>query len=388
MGGAGAAAGAGGLGGGGQTSSGGAGGETATGGAAGSGGSAATGGSGGATGGAGGAGGDGGSGGGASAASRMFVAQAQAAGPIAVWDDPGALTADTAPDATFGYADDATSVVGTASRLFAFRDGAFDVYEDPATLASAAPANETVASASLGAAARPRIMGGDLWITTGSPGSVLRYESADTLTSASLAAAELTHQWGQLSDAAFLSGQDRLLATQVSGAGLLAYDDVSSATGTVEQDWIFSNTSGWSMALGADSLYVSGLSGSSGPYLRIYRSVSTITTTAVPSVALTTGLDDCLWIGLFHGRLVMVSQAPGTAYLFLDAAAITGASVPDVTISLPTTLPLGMALDGADNLYVLDTDHVYIYADATTTPTLRATLDTGVSGARRLWLLE
>ena len=69
-------------------------------------------------------------------------------------------------------------------------------------------------------------------------------------------------------------------------------------------------------------------------------------------------------------------------------AAITSGSTPDVTINLPGDLPKAAVLDGADNLYVLDTEHVYVYADAATTPSLQATLDTNVTAATGLWLLE
>jgi hypothetical protein len=245
-----------------------------------------------------------------------------------------------------------------------------------------------VTSASLGSFARPRIMGGHLWVTNGSPGSVLLFENASTLTSASSDTAEYTHQWGQISDAAYLPGQDRLLGTQVSGAGLLAYDTATSATGTVEEDWTFSTSSGWSMALEAGSLYVTGLSGGSGPYLRIYRNVSAITSTSAPTIELTTGLDDCLYLGVFHGRLAMSCANPGRVFLFLDASAITSTSTPDVTITLPGNVPRAAILDAVDNLYVRDSGQVYVYANATTTPTLQATLDSSVDSSAGMWLLE
>jgi hypothetical protein len=316
------------------------------------------------------------------------VAQHQNVGPIAVWNDPGSLTTDAGPDATFGHASNAVSVIGTANRLFAFRSGAIDIYASPATLASGASPIDTITSGSLGSFARPRIMGGHLWVANGSPGSALLFAGADTLTSVSSVTAEYTHQWGQISDAAYLPGPDRLLGTQVSGAGLLAYDAATSATGTVEEDWTFSDTSGWSMALAANSLYVSGLSGGSGPYLRIYRNASAITTTSAPTIELTTGLEDCLYIGAHHGRLVMSCQNPGRIYLFLDASAITTGSTPDITIDLPAPLPRAAVLDADDNLYVLDSGHVYIYSGAATTPALQATLDTSVDTTTGLWLLE
>lgn len=380
------------------------GGAAAGGGGATGGGGAGTGGA--ATGGGGGSAGGGGSGGSSSFGGRLFVSMADA--PVAVWDDAATLAADGPPTFTLSdpaLAGGARGLALAGERLFVGgeTDGALLLAFDGASTfgAAAAPA----ASVAAGGFVPPssglpgvELLTWDaasdtLWTTSFMAGSEL-FADASTLASASNAQALLSHPFQQLPALAYDAGGDRAFAGQISGAGVLVWNDASAASGTPAVSFtLTTELAAWSMAVASDRLYAIGSVSSGGGNtlgIAVWDGVAATSAPTPPAFIVSSGMagnDFSPYVGV-HGDVLVACIQAGKVLLWTGASALSGDAPPTQTIgglSSPTKALLGSK---SGRLYVLESDGVSIFDDPTTAPTLAAKLTAGVAGPRDLAVLE
>jgi hypothetical protein len=269
---------------------------------------------------------------------RLIVITDGAEFPVVVYDDAWSATAGAAPDRRIAIAD-----VGT-------RLGAIDtVYADPA---------------------------GNLWLLEDAGRVVLVKGGA---LGTATGAAQFTHPWGQLESLTVAGGT--LFAGQVSGAGVLVWNDPLARSGVVSgADWTLSrDVASWAMTAGGDRLYAFSSAGRE-THLVAWNGLGGLAAPRAPDVELVLSTDNAVGdLGWRDGALIAVvaNGVDENRIAIYDGATIGPASTPAPEVRPDAADYLEKAhVDRHGNLYVLDTDGVYVYRDARGTPTLAAKLTT------------
>jgi hypothetical protein len=145
------------------------------------------------------------------------------------------------------------------------------------------------------------------------------------------------------------------------------------------------------VTLAADSLYTIDMVTQS---VEIWRDISTISAAAAPDAVMSPymGLTDPFHLSFQGDTLVVTNNDAPADYrvlLYLDAGSITGDTEPDVTVEhADLVLPNRSYLDSNGFLYVMMSDDLLIFENATTTPSLKAHLSSDISGADDLLIVE
>ena len=189
----------------------------------------------------------------------------------AVWDESSSITTDTAPTFTLEDASLASGTRGlvlahkrlfvgtpqTSATLVAF--DAADALESSTPPVAKIPASQLIPSAMNWSSWSPDRLTWDassdsLWV--GNQIGIEHFSDARALSSASSARALFSHPWHQLPGVAYDARGDRLFLGQISGAGLLAYDGASRASGTPEHSFVLAPSSpAWALAIDRNRLY-------------------------------------------------------------------------------------------------------------------------------------
>jgi hypothetical protein len=330
-----------------------------------------------------------GSGGGApqpAGPSRLIVVGATGA---MIWDDAAALDADVLPDVVLsGELAGARAVVVDAARLAVVTDAQLVVFDGAASLANdSAPAamlDLPELSPSLGVA-RAAVDGeGDLWLTI--DGSIVRYPAFGSLRTGDLPRATFFHEWGQIASMTYSTTDEHLFAAQVSGAGILQLASAKAASGAVELESAWSDTSCWGTVLADGALYCAQSSGAVSTW-------QDLSAAGPPSAMLTLGVDSPLELEVVRDTLLVLDQGAESVLLYQNAGSLTSASEPDVRIE-DIGSPIRAWLSRTDSLYLLTTRYadgkssraIVIYDDVFGSPQLRTELT--ASQGEDLWLLE
>jgi len=326
---------------------------------------------------------------------RLLVAHA---GGVAIWDRADELTADVMPDHDLGgFSGQGLALAADGDRLFAASSGnarSVYIYDGLDALDGASTSPNGIPPSSFNGAINEvwdlHVAGGDNLVITSSEdiGSTRMFPMASTLTTGGMSPARFTHGFQQLRDAVYVPSVDRLFATQVSGAGLIAYDDASSATGDQDLSWALEpGAFVWSAAFHQGDLYASA-----NTELKIWRNIASISSTQAPDVVLDQAgsqLTGVLYFS-FQGDTLVVTNKDNVepkVQLFFNASTLSSGAAPDVTIPL-NGLPDDAVLDQTGHLYVRYDEQVLIFSDATTTPTFQASLDIHLSGVNDILLIE
>jgi hypothetical protein len=269
---------------------------------------------------------------------RLIVISDGAERPIAVYDDAWNATAGGLPDRRISIDD-----VGT--RLGALHTSV----ADPA---------------------------GNLWLLEATGRIVLVKGGA---LGTATGAAQFTHPWGQV-ESMTVAG-DKLFAGQISGAGVLVWNDPLARSGAVSgADWTLSrDVASWAMTAGADRLYALASAGQE-THLVAWSRLGELTAPRTPDLELVLSADSAVGDLAWHdGSLVAViaNGVDQNRVAIYDGASLGPGSAPGAEIRPGAADYLETShLDRHGNLYVLDTDGVYVYRDALGTPTLAAKLTT------------
>jgi hypothetical protein len=179
----------------------------------------------------------------------------------------------------------------------------------------------------------------------------------------------------------------RLFGGQISGAGVLVWNDAASQTGEVTSDWTLSAQPVFHAVVAADRLYGAAYA----PDISIWNAISTVTAAHAPDRVLhgvcgggndaelrylTVTADD---------TLVVVHNAPGggtgshtKACLFRNASTLADGAPPDAIAESDALYSTGSNSDKAvlvgTRLFVLSRDGIAIFDDALDTPAFVALL--------------
>jgi len=334
-------------------------------------------------------------------------------GSIHVWNNTSTLLNRPADTTIAPGSSERLSLASYQDRLIvASKDPSYplDLYDDYWTATGAAtPADRIPASAMGGTSSdhnggtELRVgPGANLWVSTG--GGVWLLEDGASKGSAVSPAAYFTHDWSQLPSFAYDAEGKRLLAGQISGAGVVAWDQpLDRSAGAYMPDWTLDKgTAAWSMQIVAGRLYAAGST------VAIWKDLTTLHGPSAPTITLgeSSGIPDTYIPYMTVNRntlLVSVDKVGSLASvrkvnLYRDAASVSGDRAPDhVVIDADMRGPQKTYLDAAGTLYILDGDSqwqskgqgaIYIYDHALDAPVLRARLTTGLSWPRDFVVVE
>jgi len=270
---------------------------------------------------------------------RLIVISDGAELPIAIFDDAWAATTGDVPDHRLSVAD-----VGT--RLGAIHTASADA-------------------------------AGNLWMLEGFGRVVLVKGGA---LGAATGAAQFTHPWHQMASMTVAGG--KLFAGQISGAGVLVWNDPLTRSGEVSgADWTLSDAvASWAMTVGADHLYAFATAGQE-THLVAWNGLASLAAPRAPDVELVISTDQAVGDLAWRGESLIAVVANGVnenrIAIFEDGAAVGPGSAPDTELRPEAADYLQKSyVDRFGNLYVLDTDGVYVYRDVFGTPALAAKLTT------------
>ncbi len=330
--------------------------------------------------------------------SRLFVADGTA---VLIWDDAEDIDSDRTPDAALSGIDgNALGLALDGDRLFVGSSNSTTpvlIYDDASLIGHGETPDDNLNVAAFGDYPLSSIneMRVDeqerLWINSG---FIRMFEGAQTLGSTSSSLAQYTHEWGpQIFSMVVDTAGDKLLGGQVSGAGVIAWNEPGSKSGeTNEADWqLHAGISPASMAIHNDRLYVACWN---PPYMQIWNNISTLSSSTAPDVTMESASDlDSAQHVSFRGdvMVVTVSNAPNTykVNIYLNAGAIDGETSADFEITSEfMNLPRKALLDRRGNLFVMHGNGILIFGDATTSPYLKANLESDLSWPNDFVLMD
>ena len=307
---------------------------------------------------------------------------------ILVWRDSAALTADAAPDVTingFGLAMGTTALAAHGDRLYVGRTANPGGILVPALLAFDAAHSLTDSSSPAVQIPRPheattlRVDANDhLWADEANlGGQVVRFDGASTLAMDATPKAVFTNPKNNLPAFALEPVSDRLYAGQVTGSGIIGWNQASTKTGTLPPDFTFAAGSYTSMQIDTDRLYCAGgTSSSSGNAVgvTIWPHISGVVLPP-PPIHLTTGfaLGRLPHLAIANDTLAVAARDENKVFVYLHASAITADRAADAVLTDHIKSPIRVALEG-DRLYVADAEGIAIFANVSTTPTFVAKL--------------
>jgi len=309
---------------------------------------------------------------------------------VHLWKHAAALASDTAPDATLGasgLSDGASSLAGANGHLWVGRAaGELGVlrFDDAASLTSASTPSATLPTTA--AATSLAIDGGLLWANLG--GTIAMFADATTAPAASF-----VHPFEQIMGNAYDPVSDRLFGGQISGAGVLAWNQAHTKTGPSNDDFVVADGGHayWTMQIAQNRLYAAGAHSSTESGVAIWPNASGISGPAAP-ITLTDGYDRGKFISHLIVRddvLAVAARDQDVIYVYEHASAITANRAADFTLTHPSLVrPNRLAIDANARLYAIDDDGIVVFANVSSTPAFVTEIKSGVGQPSDIALIE
>ncbi len=287
---------------------------------------------------------------------------------------------------------DITEAVGVVvlgdTLAVASTDASFPIalYQDAANIADGAlrdagiAASEVSAFSTLG---RPKMFAGSdgtLWLSRSDNDVFRSYPNASTLGNATVAGPIVSHAYQQLIGFAITAGNERVFAGQISGGGVVMYNDPLAGSGTLTPDLdLDTDCNSWAMTLHADDLYVTCQGRAGGDaQLRIWRNAASISSVRAADVAVTLPSTDAWGIAVLNDMLAITTSSDGVL-IYTGPSSLAPSSVPINTLDAGF-FPRKVLFDQTGRLYTRASDPtgIQIFANVTTVST-RHTLITQVA---------
>lgn len=324
---------------------------------------------------------------------------------VAIWNNPDAIASNVAPTTTLTD----TAVAGAKSRgiallgkhLFvgAMGNPVIVAWDNADTVSgNAAPqvslpnsavtgVNNVFDSIFVDAATNT------LWPVSYLNGAQL-FINASTLNSSAFSRAQFTHQWQQLPGFAFDGANKRMFQGQISGAGLLAWNNADAKIGifNTADFTVVPSLAFWSIAIAQTRMY--GASSTSPVSVAVWSNAANITAPTAPAFSLSGATSGLPANGGFiphvavTNNVLVVALQGNRVNVYQNASALVGQTMPTAAITANVNQPKKTVLSKANKLYVLDLDGVAIFKDATTTPTFVAKVQMGLNTPRDIVLME
>ncbi len=208
--------------------------------------------------------------------------------------------------------------------------------------------------------------GVSLWTSAGS-GEVIRIDQADRFTGPVQPTATYRHPFQQIFSNAYDPLGDRLYGGQVSGAGLIGWNQASRVAGDAGMhDFAVTTNNYGKVVVAGSQLFAMQFAGT----VAVYNDVATLAGARTPiTLSVVSGSNASLRdITVSDGALVTVeytgsgSAAVGTERIYRNIAALTAPRAADTVVTHASLQTLRTARLGADgSLYVLDADGLSIF---------------------------
>ena len=232
---------------------------------------------------------------------------------------------------------------------------------------------------------------GALWIQR-SPGEVLRIDNVAAATPATGWSGRYTHPFDQISGFAFEQTNNRLFAAQVSGAGILVWNQANTEAGDAgPHDFVLATDTVQQLEISGGRLYASFFERE----VKVWSSIGTAATPRAYAFALRADAGTNASIrdqAVFNDHLVVTVQATpsaGQVLIYKNIGITFTDRAPDLVIDHPSLGAVTKSVLGRDGtLYVLDLNGVTIFGDALTLPVFKTELTNGLSVPADLELLE
>jgi hypothetical protein len=333
---------------------------------------------------------------------RLFVTTQDG---VAVWDNPESIAADVMPTTTLNHASvsggKARGIALLGKRLFVGANGnpilvAFDLAD--IVMGGMSPAVQLPISAVTGSnnvfdAIYVDSATNTLWPVSFNNGAQL-FTMAATLNSSAFSRAQYTHSFMQLPGFAFDAANKRLFLGQISGAGMLAWNSADTKLGIFNTPdfTVVSTQAFWSIAIAQNRMYAGNTV--SPMSIAVWSNLGAVNTATAPTFSMT-GAGSGLpasggfipHVAVTNDVLVVTIQA-NTINLYKNASALAGQAMPSPTITSNMNNPKKTILAKSNKLYVLDSEGVAIFKDATTTPVFVAKVKMGLNNVRDFVLME
>jgi hypothetical protein len=312
---------------------------------------------------------------------------------LRIWEDADALVDDAPADHTIALPGAPRALARHDDRLLVRTEGenGVVVFDDVWGLDDASTPADAIATSVTGDASYcwfdvcpfQADADGNLWI--GSFTDVRVLFAGATAGSAFTGSAAFTHPWSQFGSSVYDSASDRLFVLQISGAGIIVWEDAASHAGEAgEHDltlWSPGGYNGQYLSLGADRLLLAGnMQLDDGPWewgagMVLFREASSAGADA-PFVFVGPPILSHVTAPVFErfGAVFVGSENLDSVLVFLDPDELTAETLPDIVIG-DIDDPRQIAIDRDRVLYVRDgADRIRIWDDALGEPTQRAQL--------------
>jgi hypothetical protein len=311
---------------------------------------------------------------------------------LLAWDQAQSVSATTPPSVNVPLTLEPRGLLTdpntNAPRILVLGNGAA-LFQNAMSMTSASTPSTTLPSSTvvLGLTAKTFFTGTNTWVSDFN-GDMLRFDALTALTSSSMPV-KFVHPFNQIYGAAYDATGDRLIGGQVSGAGVLVFENASTATGTMNmssfqllneiQEHLVTLPTGIGVRL-FSATYASG-------NVHVWTNIAGVTGPTAPSFTLTAlpaTLSGIRNMRAFGDTLMVMGAS---VVIYRNASLLTASSMPSVTLTDPSfSLATDAFLGSDDTLYVLTSDGVAIFGTGSTTPVFRAKLP--VTNPSALTVLE
>lgn len=333
---------------------------------------------------------------------RLFVTTQDG---VAVWNDPESLAADVMPTTTLNHSSvsggKARGIALLGKRLFVGANGnPILVAYDGADVAMGGigpqvqlPISSVTGSSNVFDSIYVDSATNTLWPVSFNNGAQLFIQAA-TLNSSAFSRAQFTHSFQQLPGFAFDTANKRLFLGQISGAGMLAWNGADTKIGifSTPDFTVVSTQAFWSIAIAQNRMY--GGNSNSPVSIAVWSNLGGVTMATAPSFSMTGTASGLPANGGFIPHVAVTSDVlvvtlqANLINLYKNASALSGQTMPSPTVASNMNQPKKTILAKSNKLYVLDSEGVAIFKDATTTPTFVAKLKMGLNNPKDFVLME
>lgn len=212
-----------------------------------------------------------------------------------------------------------------------------------------------------------------------------------TLRDGSSVGARLVHPYKQIESLAYHESSDRAIGGQISGAGLLVWDNVSDRSGDLDHNFVLDQTcAAWTLELHGNQLFAGCRS-----QIKVWLDITTASASSPADIVFDVPGDSPDHIGTWdieirNDILVVATTQPNQINVYVGISTLSAGSTPDFEIADIETFPRKVVIGRDNRLYVrynAEPD-ITVFRNIDTGPTLHTTLSTHATSPADILLID